>query len=155
MFANTHEQDLEMATRTAFAMVANYGMSAKLGPMEYGQRYDKLSSETRARVEEEVQRMLSEGYESARTLLLSKRKELDLLAKALVEYETLDKAEIETIISGGALTGRVRVPKGPTTVAVPKNDPEMPELPDIPGAPPLGGAAPAPPQPPVPPPATA
>ncbi|TDZ74648.1 Mitochondrial inner membrane i-AAA protease supercomplex subunit YME1 [Colletotrichum sidae] len=108
--------DLENATNVAFQMVALYGMSAKLGPVEYGKRYNQLSGETKAVIESEVQRTLSESYERVRELLTSKRKELDLLAQALVEYETLDKNEVEKVIRGEKLTDRVPMPKGPMTV---------------------------------------
>ncbi|KAL0941109.1 ATP-dependent metallopeptidase [Colletotrichum truncatum] len=108
--------DLENATNLAFQMVALYGMSAKLGPVEYGKRYNQLSGETKALIESEVQRTLSESYEKVRELLTTKRKELDLLAQALVEYETLDKNEVEKVIRGEKLLDRVPVPKGPMTV---------------------------------------
>ena len=97
-------------------MVAQYGMSEKLGPVEYGQRYKSLSSETRAMIESEVQRTVTEAQENVRKLLQSKRKELDLLAKALVEYETLDVKEVEKVIKGEKLTGRTPVPKGPMVI---------------------------------------
>jgi len=97
-------------------MVAQYGMSEKLGPVEYGKRYKSLSSETRAVIESEVQRTITEAQENVRQLLNSKRKELDLLAKALVEYETLDVNEVETVIKGEKLTGRTPVPKGPLVI---------------------------------------
>lgn len=77
-----------------------------------------LSSETRAAVEGEVQRTLNEAYERARQLLLLHRKELDLLAKALVEYETLNKEEVEKVIRGEPLTDRMKVPLGPMSVPV-------------------------------------
>jgi len=95
-------------------------MSSKLGPMDYANNYEKLSSETRAAVETEVQRLLSESAEDVKTLLSSKRKELDLLAKALVEYETLDKREVERVIRGEKLTGRMPAsPNGTMSVPVP------------------------------------
>jgi ATP-dependent metalloprotease len=130
-------------------MVALYGMSAKLGPMEYGKRYNQLSSETKAVIESEVQRTLNESYERVRTLLTSKRKELDLLAKALVEYETLDKSEVEKVIRGEKLLDRVPVPKGPMTV--PANVGIGERLPPT-FPPPLGTgeSTPAPPAPPPP-----
>jgi ATP-dependent metalloprotease len=144
----TKAQDLESATNQAFAMVARYGMSKKLGPMEFGRRYELLSSETKSQVESEVQRMLNEGYDNARKLLLSKRKELDLLAKALVQYETLETSEVDIVLRGGKLTDRVPVPRGPITVPAPLKEP-VAALP-----PPLGGSGAAEPPPP-PPPATA
>ncbi|KAK2042857.1 ATP-dependent metallopeptidase HflB [Colletotrichum somersetense] len=108
--------DLKNATNLAYQMVALYGMSAKLGPVEYGERYDQLSGETKALIESEVQRTLTESYEKVRVLLTEKRKELDLLAKALVEYETLDKNEVEKVIRGEKLPGRTPMPKGPMKV---------------------------------------
>ncbi|RWA04774.1 hypothetical protein EKO27_g10330 [Xylaria grammica] len=108
--------DLQAATRVAFGMVASLGMSTKLGNMEYGSRYETLSSETKALVEAEVQRTVNESYERARKLLIEHRKELDLLAKALVDYETLSKDEVEKVIKGQPLPNRMIVPQGPMTV---------------------------------------
>ncbi|ROT43478.1 ATP-dependent metallopeptidase HflB [Sodiomyces alkalinus F11] len=123
--------DLQNATNIAFQMVAQYGMSAKLGPVEYGRRYKQLSSETRAVIESEVHRTISEAQENVRELLTTKRKELDLLAKALVEYETLDVSEVEKVIRGEKLVNRKPVPKGPLVV------PSKPGLMQAPGIPPL------------------
>lgn len=100
-------------------MVTRFGMSPKMGPIEYGKRYASLSSETKAQVEAEVKRLLTEGYDSARALLVSKRKELDLLAKALVDYETLDSAEVAKVIRGESLPDREKMPRGPIKVAKP------------------------------------
>ncbi|EEY15419.1 cell division protease ftsH [Verticillium alfalfae VaMs.102] len=135
--------DLQNATNIAFQMVAKYGMSDKLGSVEYNGRYRELSSETRALIEQEVQRFISEGQENVRALLTSKRKELDLLAKALVEYETLDLKEVEKVIRGDKLTDRTPSPKGP--MVVPASDPLVapPAL-----GPEEGPSGPAPPAPP-------
>lgn len=132
-------------------MVAQLGMSEKLGPMEYQQRYETLSSETKSMIEAEVKKTLDDAYERARTLLLSKRKELDLVAKALVEYETLDKSEVEKIMRGENLPDRLSVPPGPMKVPAPSGDlePNMPGLPPIPGSSPGGNDGnPRPPPPP-------
>ncbi|KAF9877631.1 ATP-dependent metallopeptidase HflB [Colletotrichum karsti] len=141
--------DLENATNLAFQMVALYGMSAKLGPVEYGKRYNQLSGETKALIESEVQRTLSESYEKVRELLTTKRKELDLLAKALVEYETLDKNEVEKVIRGEKLTDRVPVPKGP--MKVPANAGASIGQTIPPPMPPPNEGSPAPPPSPPPP----
>lgn len=142
-----------MATRTAWQMVAQLGMSEKLGPVEYLRKYNQLSSETRAMVESEVKRVLDESYERARNLLTNKRKELDFLAKALVEYETLDKKEVERVIRGEKLKDRISVPPGPMSVPKPSDtlEPGLP-LPPLPGdVPPPGDSGPGPaPPPPVP-----
>ncbi|KAK4101096.1 ATP-dependent metallopeptidase Hfl [Parathielavia hyrcaniae] len=144
--------DLDSATRTAWQMVAQLGMSERLGPVEYLRSYDRLSSETRAIVESEVKKVLDESYARARALLVSKRHELDLLAKALVEYETLDRAEVEKVLRGEKLEGRISVPPGPMAVPKPAESIE-PGLP----IPPLGGSGPGAgtPPPPAPPPAPA
>jgi len=135
----------------AFNMVAQYGMSERVGPMEYVSRWDHLSGQTRAMIEEEAQKTLTQAYERTRKLLLSKRKELDLLAKALVEYETLDRDEVTQVLAGKRLENRIRVPAGP--MVVPKGPSPFEALPGLGG----DGGGESPPPPPVPPqpPATA
>ncbi|KAI0198854.1 peptidase family M41-domain-containing protein [Astrocystis sublimbata] len=138
--------DLQNATRVAFSMVASLGMSSILGNMEYGSRYDTLSSETKALVEAEVRRTVNEAYERARKLLTEHRKELDLLAKALVDYETLNKEEVEKVIKGLPLPDRIIVPKGPMTVPSTIKATPPGETPD-----PVPGSSESPPPPPPPP----
>ncbi|KAL1889547.1 i-AAA protease yme1 [Ceratocystis pirilliformis] len=111
--------DLEKATKIAFSLVSQFGMSQKLGNMDYSENYQNLSSETKSRVEGEVQRMLNESYENVRELLTKRRKELDLLAQALVEYETLDRREVELVIRGQSIPGRQPLPPGPMAVPLP------------------------------------
>lgn len=146
-------QDLEQATQIAWDMVARLGMSKTLGPVEYLRNYKELSSETRAMVEAEVKKVLDESYARARKLLVEKRPELDLLAKALVEYETLDRDEVEQVIRGNKLPNRISVPPGPMTVPKPPNPLEGPLIPDDGHGPGSGGAGPPPPAPPPPAPA--
>jgi ATP-dependent metalloprotease len=132
-------------------MVGQLGMSQKLGPMEYLQQYEKLSSQTKAMVESEIKQTLDDAYERARQILLSKRKELDLVAKALVEYETLDKSEMERVMRGEALTERVSVPPGPMKIPKPDSLPDgLPGLPPLPGTDDGGSDGPSPPPPPPP-----
>lgn len=123
-------------------MVTLFGMSSALGPVEYGRRYENLSSETKSMIENEVKNTLKKSYEDVRTLLTEKRKELDLLAEALVQYETLDKAEVEKVIRGEKLPGRTIVPRGPLTMPIPA---------DLPQPPGLGVVHPQPPESPAPP----
>lgn len=92
-------------------MVTRLGMSHRAGNMDFSRVYNQLSSETRNMVEEEVRRTLSESYERARKLLLSRRQELDRLAKALVEFETLNRDEVEKVMRGEALPDRIPVPE--------------------------------------------
>ncbi|CEJ91567.1 Putative Mitochondrial inner membrane i-AAA protease supercomplex subunit YME1 [[Torrubiella] hemipterigena] len=120
--------DLERATDLCFMMVTMFGMSNALGPVEYGRRYEHLSSETRSTIETEVQNTLKGSYEDVRKILTERRKELDYLAQALVKYETLDKAEVEKVIRGESLPGRPIMPKGGLTVPIPDEDRQPPGL---------------------------
>lgn len=84
-------------------MVSRFGMSKLVGPVDFGARYEYLSSETRAQIEGEVQRLLTESYARVRQVLTTRRKELDLLAHALMAYETLDRVEVDKVIRGEKL----------------------------------------------------
>lgn len=136
--------DLQSATDLSFAMVTSFGMSRVLGPVEYQRRYENLSSETRSMIENEVQKTLKNSYEDVRRLLTEKRKELDLLAQALVKYETLDRAEVEKVIRGESLPDRTIVPPGPLVLPIPEeaqqaglagiHHPQPPETPAPPAA---------------------
>lgn len=95
--------DLQSATSVAYAMVTQFGMSDKLGNVDLYSNHDILSSETKRLVESEVRRLIDESRLRVEKILRDKRKELDLLAKALVEYETLSKAEAYKVIKGERL----------------------------------------------------
>lgn len=121
-------------------------MSAKLGSVNFMDKYDSLSSETRATLEAEVQRVVDESEQEVRKMLTENRTQLDRLAKALVLYETLDREEVEKVIKGEKLEGRMEVSQDtPVTVPVPERPP--PIFPPRPS-----GPSPTPP-PPAPPPA--
>lgn len=79
-----------MATRIARDMVMKYGMSAKLGNVAVDAREDGgLSSDLKSAVESEVKELLNRAYTQAKRILENNRDELDALAKALLEQETL------------------------------------------------------------------
>ncbi|ROW04308.1 hypothetical protein VSDG_01177 [Cytospora chrysosperma] len=147
--------DLNNATDLAFQMVASFGMGGReLAPMDFGSRYNQLSSATKELVEREVQKLLTVSYDRTRELLKLKRKELDLLAQALVDYETLDKEEVLKVIKGEKLTDRIKMPRsGQMTIPRPPNPLES--LPPIAGGQQgeetdgSGGPPPPPPAPPA------
>lgn len=146
---NVNSQDLKNATGIAWQMVGQLGMSEKLGPVDYLQSYEKLSSETKAMVEAEIKKMLDDAYERTRQILLNKRKELDLVAKALVQYETLDRAEMEKVMRGESLQDRVSVPPGPMKVPKPESlGGGIPGIPPLPGTDDGENGGPPPPAPP-------
>jgi len=131
-------------------MVTSFGMSDKLGNVDLASNYDSLSTATKELIESEVRRVIEEGRARATALLKSKRKELDYLAKALLDYETLDREEAWKVIKGEKLEGKMVMPSG--DIKIPMGPPiggnELPEVPKLPGSvpepggkePPKGGA---------------
>lgn len=97
--------DLEKVTQMARSMVTKYGMSERLGNLAYGKSEDHVfmgrdfghtrdySEEIAAAIDEEVQRIVNEQYELAKTLLEENRDMLDTLSHKLLEMETLDEKE--------------------------------------------------------------
>jgi ATP-dependent metalloprotease len=112
-------------------MVTQMGMSDELGNVDMDFNYSRLSSETKMAIEREVRRFVEEGRERAISILSSKRKELDKLAEALVEYETLSKDEMEKVIRGEKLPNK---PTIPANVGI--------KIPDVLLPPAFGGAGP-------------
>jgi ATP-dependent metalloprotease len=113
--------DISNATSLAYNMITRFGMSDKLGNIDLHSNYDNLSPATKNLIDSEVRRVVEEAKISARTLLLKHRKELDLLAQALVQYETLDKDEIMKVIKGEKLADRL--------MAMPDTPIKIPEIP--------------------------
>ena len=102
--------DLEGATAIAEAMVRKLGMSEKIGlrviadNQGFGGRGQDLGPGTTEMIDSEVTRLLNESYKRAFSLLKAHRRELDLLAEALLNYETLDADDIHAIIEGDPKT---------------------------------------------------
>lgn len=101
--------DLERTSNMAYAMVAYYGMSEKIGNVSYydstGQRdaFTKPFSEQTAReIDEEVRRLIDEATDEARTLIEANREKVEQLAKLLVERETVFAEDIEKIFGRSA-----------------------------------------------------
>ncbi|KAJ2845320.1 i-AAA protease yme1 [Coemansia brasiliensis] len=93
--------DLQRATRVATAMVTQFGMDEKVGLVSYNdEQRERLSAEGKRTIEEQVRALNAESNFRVMNLLNDHREELDRLAKALVEYETLDKNEIERAVKG-------------------------------------------------------
>jgi cell division protease FtsH len=107
--------DIQYATGLARDMVTRWGMSDALGPLQYADadeevflgysmnRQKQMSNETAQLIDKEIRRIVDSGYERATTLLNEHRDELETLAKALLEYETLSGDEIKTILEGGTI----------------------------------------------------
>lgn len=125
-----------------------FGMSPALGNVDLSSNHDRLSTDTKTLIEQEVRRFIEEGRIRATKLLTSKRKELDLLAQALVDYETLNRDEAFKVIKGEKLEGKIIMPRGPMKVlGIPTEPGKLADVPHIPGSsdegnggPPSGGA---------------
>ncbi len=117
--------DFERATQMARDMVTRYGMSDVLGPMVYAENEGEvflgrsitktvnMSEETMRTVDGEIRRIIDEQYRLARRLLEENRDKVEAMAKALLEWETIDADQILDIIEGRP----PRPPKTPTTSA--------------------------------------
>lgn len=104
------ENDLKQATDLAFKMVAHFGMSERIGPVFHEHRSEhpflgqKMATETATSdatvhaIEEEVRRVLTEAAEDARRIINERRAVLDALRDALLERETIEKAELAVIL---------------------------------------------------------
>lgn len=147
--------DIKTATAIARRMVCEWGMSEKMGMVEYGEHEDYVflgrdisrardySEATAEQIDGEVRKLLDDAYQTAKTALLAHRATLEAIAKALLEYETLDGSQIKEIMEHGRM---LNPPPGPTPTASgqkmsdkpPKQVVLAPEAPPLPGA--LGGA---------------
>ena len=105
--------DIERATRMARSMVTKWGLSETLGPLQYeeddqevflgksaGSSRSHVSGETAKVIDEEVKKIIDSCYEKARTILVDNRDKLDAMVDALLEYETIDRPQIDDIMAG-------------------------------------------------------
>jgi ATP-dependent metalloprotease len=124
--------DIQQATQLAYSMVTACGFSDTLGNVDFKSNYEMVSPDTKRLIDNEVRRLIDEARNSAKELLNSKREELDRLAEALVQYETLDKAEILKVIKGESLPDRIKSsPDAP--IKMPARQTLSPVAPPVPG----------------------
>ncbi len=92
--------DFKSATEMARSMVCDYGMSADLGPVVYGQRAGDYgySQKTAEKIDEAVHKIVDYGHQKALELLRANRDKLDLLAHTLLEKETLYASEVYELL---------------------------------------------------------
>ncbi len=150
--------DIQQATQIARAMVCQYGMSEKLGMVQYGEedeyvflgremgRQKNFSEHTSQAIDSEIKRIIDEAYKVAHDLIFNNRDKLELIAQSLLEHETLDGAQVEEIIRTGKFTAPPPPPNVDPPMGAPAGTPlpELPPKPSPPTLPGLGNAAPAP-----------
>ncbi|MGZ4416138.1 MAG: ATP-dependent zinc metalloprotease FtsH, partial [Gaiellaceae bacterium] len=103
------QNDLQQATALARRMVEEFGMSDIVGPVTLARpslflptetgRAESLSSQVAADADTEIRRFIEEAEERAVTILTARRRDLDRLARLLLERETLERSELEAAIS--------------------------------------------------------
>ncbi len=111
--------DIQRATQLARNMVTKWGLSEKLGPLMYaeeegevflgrsaGSQHANVSGETARMIDEEVRSIIDQCYGTAKQILADNRDKLDVMAEALMKYETIDAAQIDDIMAG-------RIPREP------------------------------------------
>ncbi|MEH7380093.1 ATP-dependent zinc metalloprotease FtsH [Bacillus sp. JJ1533] len=124
--------DFQRATGIARKMVTEYGMSEKLGPLQFGQAQggqvflgrdihneQNYSDAIAHEIDLEIQRFIKESYEKARQILTEHQDKLKLIAETLLEVETLDAAQIKSLFEEGKLPDR---PDASESADKPKED---------------------------------
>ena len=103
--------DIERATKLARQMITRYGMSDKLGPITLGEQEHEVflgrdfsntpnySPEIAYEIDKEVRRLIDDAFDKSFKILSERREQLDLMADVLVERETVDKEELEALLS--------------------------------------------------------
>jgi cell division protease FtsH len=150
--------DIQQATAMAKAMIMHWGMSEKLGNVLYGEaqeyvflgrdmmRGKEYSEQTAQEIDNEVKRIISEAYRTAKDLIDTNRDKLEMIAKALLEFETLDGVQVADIVNKGSFTPPQKPTDAGPMMGAPAGTP-LPEPPPKivpPSLPGLGTPSPAP-----------
>ncbi|GAB5437224.1 ATP-dependent zinc metalloprotease FtsH [Falsiruegeria mediterranea] len=133
--------DIQQASQLARAMVLRWGMSDKVGNIDYAEAHEgysgntagfSVSANTKEMIEEEVKRFIQEGYERAHQILTEKNTEWERLAQGLLEYETLTGEEIRRVMNGEPPSAgdddgdSPDEGSAPSVTAIPKTKPKKP-----------------------------
>ena len=123
--SNGASGDIRQATSLARHMVCEWGMSEQLGMVEYGDgdgpvflarelaRPRNYSDDTARMIDAEIKRLIDEAYATATRVLTEGRDKVELIAKALLEFETLDASHLRDIIDFGEMKNPPTAPKPP------------------------------------------
>ena len=126
-------QDIVMATSTARKMVCEWGMSTRLGPLAFGKKDEQIflgreinqsrdySESTAIAIDEEVRRIVMEGYENAERLLKENLPILTAMAEALLERETLEASDVALLMDSQPLPPIVEEAPNAEAERAPKN----------------------------------
>ncbi|MBT8445114.1 MAG: ATP-dependent metalloprotease, partial [Gammaproteobacteria bacterium] len=104
--------DIERATEIARNMVTKWGLSDLLGPLTYTEedgevflgrsvtQHKQVSDETAHTIDKEVRKVIDGNYQRAESILRDNRDKLDIMADALMKYETIDESQLKDIMAG-------------------------------------------------------
>jgi cell division protease FtsH len=146
--------DIERATELARSMVTEWGMSDEFGPLNFsagkqevflGRDFsssDRHSEDTAQRIDAEIRRIVTQQYARAMEILTTHRKELEHIAESLLEYETLDGDDIDTLLRGAQIERPVSAAAKKRHEAAADKDEAERKRPSI--LPPLGKKDPSP-----------
>jgi cell division protease FtsH len=117
--------DFEQATQLARAMVTQYGMSSKLGDIQYEgaamqqQEYGvrPYSEATATAIDDEVRRIMNEAHQQAYEIIQAHRDQHKLIADKLLEFETLDEKQIISLFNDGHMPSKAEDPEFPSEKA--------------------------------------
>lgn len=136
--------DIKQMTRLSRKMVCEWGMSDRLGMVEYGEHEDYVflardmsrardySESTAQEIDREVRRLVDEAYGRAKEIITANRSALEAIAKALLEYETLDAEQIKDIIEHGEMRNPPTPPPKQSSTPPPIPQPEQRTEPGFP-----------------------
>ena len=140
MVSNGPAGDIQQASALARAMVLRWGMSDKIGNIDYAEAHEgyqgntaglSVSAHTKELIEDEVRRFIAEAYDRAYDILTTNKDGWERLAQGLLEYETLTGEEIKRVMngeppnSGGDDEGAGESPDDtPSVTAIPKTKPK-------------------------------
>ena len=123
--------DFDRATKLAREMVTKYGMSDKLGTMVYADDNEEsflntksISEATQLKLDTEIKSILDQQYKIARKLIEKNKRKVEVMAKALLEYETIDSDQIADVMAGK----KVRAPKPSAGSVKPPTDKKGPTI---------------------------
>jgi cell division protease FtsH len=149
--------DIQQASQMARAMVTQWGMSDKIGMIQYGDNSEYIflgrevsrskdySEQTAEEIDTEVKRIIDDAFKVASEIIHKNRQKLEMIANALLEHETLEGSQVEEIVRTGKFTPPPPTPdmEPPTGAQAATPLPETPPKPSSPQLPGLGSAAPA------------
>jgi len=126
-------------------MVCEWGMSEKMGPLAFGKKEGEVflgremgtvqtfSEQTARDIDAEVHRIVMQQYDAAKKVLEEHRAVLDKIADALIEYETLDAADVDLLVAGGTIN-RAPPPKPLAAAQAEKKKGGLLDAPPVPAA---------------------